>query len=361
MRLAYQPLFRIRLRHAYYTDGISRNDFSLVPTPACRTLLDQYGLVFRPGADGGALYASVEPDSSPATLLKPLGDDNLRLAFLLTPLQPQVLNMTHLPRHKPRREVFYFDNLRDDQTNGRLHLSDSIADARLGAPLRLLTAPAYSYRFDPPVNAATLNLTDRFANPVHTVSFRLPKPDDLISEYRLDLSGVSKLTAGRYHLSDDHGGGEDFYYDPGLFGHDVLGIMEIFSRTDRLTPDQSNRVPNAYCFLDGAALTGLDAYTLQFERRATIWRYVVTKQYPANDITLDGLTVTGPVTFTKTTTGERALFTSVDPVPFQQTPRGIVLQHDGTKLRDLPNPSPTAPLQAHGNGAGLLSAVYASV
>jgi hypothetical protein len=170
-----------------------------------------------------------------------------------------------------------------------------------------------------------------------------------MTEYRLDLAAIGRLAPGRYSIADDHGRTNPIYYDPGVDASRPAGIIEIFSRTEALTPDQSDRVPASYRFLSGEQLTGFDAYHLQLDALATTWRYVVTKKYTANPITLDQLAIDGPISFAKSVSGDRAVFTSDAVVRFSETPSGLKLKAGAQEVLDLPDPDERIVL---GDGGG---------
>ncbi len=353
MRIAFKPLFRIRLRHSFYATGHSVRDFAVEPGAATRRTLSDHGLVFRRLADGCAVYGEVEPGSDPLRLLRPLGDDALRLTFLLQPANPYLLNISELPEHRPGRSVFYFNNLRDDQEGGDLHLGDSVADARVGDAIRLVTGETCTYRFASPVHDAVLVLFDLFDNTVFATSFSLPDPAATTSEYRLDLRQAGHLVPGRYTLRDDRGGGESFYYDPEIFANRPFGAIEIFSRTD---------VAPAYRFLSGDQLLGVRDYVLRIESRATRWRYHVVKKYSANGFPLDALAISGEIAFHKIVDAERAIFTSTVPVPLSERRQALALQgEDGSPVRNLPNPAADTPLQADAAPGSFISEMYVYV
>lgn len=363
MRTVFRPLFRVRLRHSFYASGRSRGDFLAAPAAATRRALARHGLIFRPLADGWAVYAEIEPDSSPERLLRPLGADGLRLTFLLLPANPHLWNISELPEYRPSRSVFYFNNLRDDQDGGRLYLGDSVAGERLGEALPLVAGGIYTHRFAAPVEAASVTLADLFGNPVATISFALP-PGTSTSEYRLDLTAAGRLAPGRYSASDDHGGSAVFYYDSEIFAGRPFGAVEIFSRTDTLTPDASDLVPAAYRYLDGDQLSGVD-YSLQLERRSTTWRYHVVKKYSVDGFALEDLEITGDVAFDPPSVdSERAVFTSTAAVPLAESRRDLALTTTTSppeKIRDLPNPAAATPLAAEGSPPGFVSEIYVYV
>jgi hypothetical protein len=358
MKTAYRSLVRVKLRHGFYASGESVIDFRVEPNAETAQRLSDFALVPRRTPDGVALYAEIEPDGNPPRLRRPLGRKPLRLQLLLLTQSPYLGNISSLPEHRPGRSLFYFNNLRDDRTSGRLHLGDSVAGQRVGTAISLIASDTHSYRFPTEVEAAVLTLKDIFGNPMATIPARFPEP---VSEHRVELGDIEGLVPGRYLLSDDHGGSESFFYDPALGSRRPLAVIEIFSTTEALTPDQTNRVPAAYRFLDGEELTSVGDYVLQLEPRSTTWRYNVIKKYTSNTVTLAGLTITGPVGFTKSLESDRAVFTSSADVALSETERALVLMHSGTKICALPNPSAATSLQEGTSAGALVSEMYVYV
>ena len=95
-------------------------------------------------------------------------------------------------------------------------------------------------------------------------------------------------------------------------------------------------MPVGYRFFSGDSLTGFDSYHLHFEARATTWRYIVTKKYDNSGITLDQLAIDGPLSFGKSVSGIRAVFTSDAAVRFSETPRGLKLKAGNKEIRPFP-------------------------
>ena len=349
MRIAYRKLFRIRVRHGWYANAETRGDFELAPTESTAALLDAVSLRTRRYPDGLTVFGEVEPDGNPPVLVQPLGSDALRFAFELRALNPALLNIAELPSFNPGRSVFCFDNLREEIDSGRKLLGDSVASARIGTPVHLVTGGMYTHEFTAPVTSATIRVLDRFGAQIASLDARSPQPSTLLTEYRIDLAAIPKLVPGRYTIADDHGGSAAIYYDSGLDASRPLGVIEIYSRTEPITPDNSNRVPAGYRFFSGNSLTSFDSYHLQFEALATTWRYIVTKKYDNNGITLDQLAIEGPLSFGKSVSGMRAVFTSDAEVRFSETQRGLQLKAGKKEIRDLPDPGETPVL---GRGAG---------
>jgi len=349
MRVVYRKLFRIRVRHGWYANAETRGDFELAPTESTAALLDAVSLRTRRYPDGLTVFGEVEPDSNPPALVRPLGSDALRFAFELRAVKPALLNIAELPGFNPGRSVFCFDNLHEEIDSGRKLLGDSVANARIGTPARLVTGSMYTHEFTAPVHSATIRVLDRFGAQLASLDARSPQPPARLTGYRIDLSAIAKLVPGRYTIADDHGASNAIYHDPGLDASRPLGVIEIYSRTEPITPDNSNRVPAGYRFFSGDSLTGFDSYHLQFEALATTWRYIVTKKYDNNGITLDQLAIDGPLNFGKSVSGMRAVFTSDAAVRFSETPRGLKLKAGNTQIRDLPDPGERTVL---GRGAG---------
>jgi hypothetical protein len=339
MRVVYRKLFRIRVRHGFYANAETHDDFELVPTASTLALMAAASLRVRRHPDGLTVFGEVEPDSDPPTLLRPLGADALRFAFELRAVNRNLLNIAELPGLQPGRSVFCFDNLRQEVDAGRKLLGDSVAGARIGAPARLVTRSVFTHEFGAPVASATIGVFDRFGAELASLDAGSPQAAALLTSYRIDLAAIPKLVPGRYTILDNLGGASAIYYDPGLDASRPLGVIEIYSRTESNTPDHSNRVPPSYRFLSGDALTGLDPYHLQFDALATTWRYIVTKKYDNNGVTLAQLAIDGPLGFAKRMDGTtRAIFISDAAVRFSETPRSLKLKAGNKEIRDLPNP-----------------------
>jgi hypothetical protein len=327
---------------------VADGDFDIRPTTSTARLLMELGLRVRKTPDGLVVYAEVEPASAPPTLLRPVGLDSIRLVFELRARNVLLLNVADLPPRQAGRSVFAFDNLRDDEESGRLHLGDSVAGVRTGDAVKLVSRNSYTHTFATPTAAATLAITDRFGARAATVDAVSADVGTPMTEYRIDLSALD-MQAGRYRLDDGLGTVTNFYYDLDLDASRPLAVIDVYTHTTTVTPDATNRVPNAYRFLSGDTLTGFDAYYIQFEPLATTWRYIVTKKYDTNGIALTDLSIDGPISFSGSVSGTRAVFTSSTAVSLSATARGLRLMKDATDpVRELPEPGLSTPL---GRGA----------
>lgn len=354
MIIRYGALFTVTLRHDFYGDGLCP-DLVATPSPASARRLRNYGLVFRPREHGFAVFGELDPTADPPELLRP-PDGALVLTVVLRLKDRTFVNITDLSAGEMEGRIYYLNNLRDDTSDGRLFLGDSVDDARLGEPVTLVASRVH--RYTPGAAAADLaiEVRDLFGNTRYASSFSF---DDAVSEIELDLSRLSGFEHGLYTISDDQGGSERIYFAPELFGSDGFAIIEIFSRTDTLTVDASDQVPAAYRFLSGSQVAAVD-YTVGFEARATTRRYVVTKKYDSSTVELNDLTIDGG-TFTMTTDTDEVTFESDAPVALSQTGEDYDLHDNGTKLLDLPNPGRSTPLQEGPTPGSYTSEVYLNV
>lgn len=93
MSPGYVPLFSVRFRHGFYTDGAC-TDLGAIPTPAAAALMTKFGLLFRAAAAGFDVYASTA--RLPA-MARYIGSDWAWLSFLLVPTNPGFIGLTQLP------------------------------------------------------------------------------------------------------------------------------------------------------------------------------------------------------------------------------------------------------------------------
>ena len=369
MRIAFKRLFGIRVRHGWYPDGSTAGDFDVVPSPSTAVLLDELGLRVRRHGDGVTVFGEVIPDSAPPVLRRPLGAISFRFAFELRARNTALLAITDLPAYHPARTIFSFDNLREEIVSSRPLLGDRVAGARIGAPVTLVTGGAYLHQLGAASAAALVTVRDRFARVVATIEARSPDPAVPMTQVRLEPAAIAAMVPGRYDITDDHGGASGIYYDPGLAESRPAGVIEIYLRTDGLTPDATDRVPAPYRFITAAgAVAGIAPYYLQLEPLATTWRYRITKQYTSNPVALDQLIISGPVPFTGSVSGDHAIFTSDSTMRLSAAPRGVQLLKRAAAVgdpddpvRDLPHPDLTTPLGAVAALPNFVSDMFVSV
>lgn len=342
MKSFFHPLLRLRLRHDFYAEGVSTADFVVDAEAGTARLLEQRGFWTRRESDGAVIGAEVEGGST-SLLRRSLPGDGLQLILLLFPRHGHLYSITQLPKYQPGRQIFAFDNLRLDPQSGdgSLFLGDAVAGARLGPPIALVTRTLV-FPFAAPVEATAVRVRDRFGGLVAERSILAPAPG--ASEARIDLAELG-LRAGRYRAEGDDGAPIDFFYLPGSFERPFAAV-ELWSRTDHITPDGADQVPAQHRFLDGDTIQDIGDFVLALPGRATRWQYDVVKKYTSNGVTLAELTLESPAAdFTKTVTADRAVFTSTLDVALRERPVPLVLKRSGTELLRLPSPRAQTPLE----------------
>lgn len=358
MRTAYARFFCVRIRHSFYANGRSTEDFRVEPSASTRRLLDEHGLRFVPSPDGFSVAGEIEPDTRRATTGVPpvpveprpigfVGTEQLRMRFYMVSVSPYVETITDVGSHRPGRTLFYFDNLRLDLDEGRLHLGDSVAAKRLGDPVELASSSTYTFPLDPAVRSADFTIRDAFGNTFEAGRLTVPDDQPPAVEHRIDLDRIEKLLPGRLVVSGTPGDDRAIYYDPEIFGTRPFGVLEIFSGTTDLTPAGTDMVPEPYRMFEGTRLRGVDDFHLQLEARATLWRYHVIKKYDLDaGLNIASLEIDDGSAFTATGSGpDLVVFESNAPRVLSEEPAGLELKHGGGKrVRTLPSPGPTTPL-----------------
>jgi len=235
---SYQPLCRVVMRHAYFTDG-SLRELATAPTPATAERLRRAGLLFRSQADGFVVLCT-------SAGLPPVALQSVfPLVFSLVPRDPYFANYSDLP---------------------------------------LLVGPAHTYCLGPPAEAGSLALqtgavvgaADQL--PLRPLVFRQPVPAAtdlvLLSRYPggpvlqqlVVPAGASAIAldlrpwgSGRYHLQ-------------------IGSELVLFYADDYLAVTR----PWGLLTLDATVLaTPGVSYTLSFAARPTYWQYnLVARRLP---------------------------------------------------------------------------------
>lgn len=367
MKISYQTLCRLKLQHSYYSDSRIDGAFRVWPTPACQDMLDHYHILFRQTDNGFSLFVKVVPETTPAQLFQQLNSETLKLSFWLEASNPLLLSISALPARHCGEDLLYFDNLSDHRiapaAESLLYLHDTSLNSKPGDVLRMVVNSVYTYRFTTPVTEAVLILKDRFDKTVETITINGTEP---ISQYRINLTDIQSMFPGRYTLMDDQGGSSEIYYDPGLMGKPVFGLIDLYNTTQNITTDNSEQVPDAYRFLSlNNTLIQESAYTLKIASQETTWRYIVTKKYANNGIELNQLIVkdsSSMVTFEPEPDADdkHIIFTAQKGLALKEIRKPIVLEQKSpsNKIRDLPNPTFSTALQKFSGLTDFSSDIY---
>lgn len=329
-------MLRLQIRHSYYKDGESREDYTLQPSAATADLFRRLGFLFRATPNGAVIYAEVRPDSDPAELRTAIGQDALQVTLLLYQQNPRLEQYTALPPHRPAATVFYTANLRSDVAESRFYLTDPSTGKRLGDAIELVTSPNLVLVI-PSEAPKIMSFTNIFGKKWDPIPFQVTQHSAGSTELCLDLTRVAGLIDGRYTISDDRGNEHEIYYSRTPVGGSLLGIVELFSRTESLSLDGSDRVPAEYHFISGETVNPI-TYWLEFKALATVWRYRVTKRFAKAPTQLDTLSIAGNFLFTRTLQDQCAVFTSEGVIPLTEKPQQLELQRSGTTIQTLPDP-----------------------
>jgi len=354
MIIKYDILFEVEVRHAYYAETCAL-DFDIEPTPECAELLSRLGFVFRRSNCGFKIFVQVVPETNPAQLANPPGVGSLKFTFMMSPRNAYFGGISEIAAYKPSRQLFYFCNLYEDIEDNRRYLGDHIDGARVGIPISFIKTDELNYTFPNPVNSASFTLEDIFGNnyQLEKAEFSFPNPSDETSSFQHKLGAIPGMKSGRFLMNDSEAGSQAFYYNPALYGKDIFGIIEIFTNTNDFTNPPNNLVPETYRFIENNALSGKGKYTIGFEASQIKWMYVCRKNQgnTGNGISLENLTIEGPVLFSKSGGDdiEERRILSDDPIVASDQQVNIILKHNGIKIRALPNPAMGSALKTENN------------
>jgi hypothetical protein len=262
MKIIFEPLFAVEIYHFYYTSTFSE-DFVVVPTAACRRLLQNYALIFRSNAKGFAVfYEAFEDDSRNLHPIRPIAED-VRFSFRLQSKNPYLINFSDLPLDLAKRTIYYLHNRHDNPQNNELLLSADTVAAFVSQQDALKLAPlVFQYHLESSNPTAQLKILDEWSNSVITETKTVVEG---VVDYPVDLRG---LGPGKYTLTIDGVQKEQFYAAEELSGQNVFGLIDIL---------RHDSVPAAYQFTNPAQNHDVAAktYAVKINTRKTFWRYYV--------------------------------------------------------------------------------------
>jgi hypothetical protein len=260
----------VRFRHDYYQDG-SCPDLRVAPTTATLALLDARRLRFSPRLDGFSLIGPVEVDGAghaqPRFPLEP-GD---RLVFGLALASPDFVYFTDLPMEEGGGRRYL---LRNRQGTSRL-----TADLAAGSIDRVrLAGRQFSVRVPRTAISSSVAVDDETGARLAVAKVPPFRGDESEVTFSLgEFSGLAQVRDGDNFLV------ETVFVDADLVRMGVFGALEL-RPLDGSWPPQ--RVENGKRTVDTLA------FSVDFRRRATRWRYHVVTQKDRADV--DTLTIQYP-------------------------------------------------------------------
>jgi len=251
----YHQLFRIDVKHDYFTDGVLRG-FAIEPTPYTQQLMRQYDLRLQNHAEGITIYCGLEEGASMTTSLSGL----YNLCFLLKIQDPSFINYTDLPLLGQEGKKYYFSNNGLEQEAGlstkRLQKA-AFVSGQDGLPFHPLF-----YQHLLPKNTEKAQFTlkglgqnavdqDQVAEWNFIPEEKKPGETEPIKASVLQL-GFTKSPWGKYELNIS---GEESL---------VFGVMP------------GDIMPSTFAMIEiMPQLENFDQYEISFQARKTSWRYYI--------------------------------------------------------------------------------------
>ncbi len=294
MRRAYKLLFRVRLLHGYYTNGIS-HDFSVVPTPeTARWLKDNY-MLFRIDDTGFRIFYTADTKNTPDAPFIPF--DAIRLRFMLLLENPgKFFNITDLTIDG---KVCKSGNIVEFVNNGTV-------SGDLNQHLIQKAEPGiFTYEFPQVVSPASASIgkLEVFDEQNEQISIsdpdtHFPDPDEIHHTpdgrffYPLDLTsypvGVYKFKS---YVDDANEAEERIYLDGQLKKMSVFGMVHIDLPASSLLFDPGEEPAWTYTAPD---------YNARFSAKTPYWRYLmIMKNEPVGTLPYAVIDEKNEYTFTQ--------------------------------------------------------------
>jgi len=328
----------VTVRHSYYNaSGFICPGFRIVPTVASASLMSSLGLLLKYESSGfSVLLDALRADSFADQLLMQSPPDSqsdddtcVRLSFTLTATNENFVNITDMPIDvNPTSTCFYLSNTTARQeSDGTVRLNPH----GVGRPLQLTGA---QYCVDSGSRFVEFELLDISGITVIPPPYPPPLPPGAPpGPTYLDLSRLpeDKYTL-KYSVSSPMLSGMD---GPGpqeerefLYMYSAPGSMFFLDLTMTQPADVVAGVyPVASLARDPEAVVTQVHYFIEFEARATVWRYyIVSTGEPLSDLQIvtvspvqsPPIAFSGPIEVTLPNECQAFLFTSTSPVPLQE-------------------------------------------
>ena len=260
MRLfKYKELFKLSIKNEYYRSGYSP-DFSIIPSRQCEKLLKDHGLKMKAMPHGAVVYGEVGQDNNDDKLFRGFSKE-VTFVFLMKLNNPFFVNFTDVPIQQERHRVYYFNNLTNHASDGKLFLvnKEEIPKVTDNAARITLSPEIYTYTCSGTGEEKTGTLS--FVGEGLSIDQTIGNTN---GEFRFQFD-LSRYNQGRCRFTVD-GQSERFYLAKELYREDIFGIIEIAVKSS---------VPANYRFVDADDTITMKEYVIPFTNRSTIWRYLV--------------------------------------------------------------------------------------
>ena len=327
IHIKYKLLFEMEMLHGFYRSG-KCPDFILVPTQACKILLNSFGLRFLPTTFGGQVYTKINTDE---TIKRPLIEGSC-FSFSMVLKNPSFENFSEINTTKLRGSHYYFNNLANNLSADSFPLlvANSTLKVVSDADLLPFTSQSFSYKHES--TAPLQNSSLQFIDSGEVFSQSLNNHNNIFN-FSYDLK---KSNGGRAKFFVEEVEKTAIYVQPANESPNVFGLIEIFYKSS---------MPTEYQFQNSNLTLASKSYKISFANRATRWRYIISKKF---NKTLTGVVVGktngNPIPFTALPNppADQFIMASNQPVLLQEDPvAGIQLrdQTDKVLIAHLPNPS----------------------
>lgn len=327
IQIRYKLLFEIEILHGFYRTGRCP-DFKLVPTEACKSVLNSFGLRFLPTAFGGQVYAKVNPDE---TIKSPLVE-GCRFSFSMMLNNPHFGNFSMVNTLKPRGSHYYFNNLTSNLSPDSFPLLVSNGVSKVVSDTDLLPFVSHSFSYTHENTADVQDSSLQFPDSGEVFDQSLNNHNNIFHfSYNL-----SKSSGGRARLLVEEVERASMYVLTSNDPKDLFGMIEIFYKAS---------LPAEYQFQNNNLTLSSKSYKIAFANRATRWRYIIDRKFNQGvSQVVVGKTNGSPIPFTAVPNppSNHFILASNQPVALQEDPiTGIQLrdQTDKVLIANLPNPA----------------------
>jgi hypothetical protein len=130
IQIKYVLIFEVEFLHDYYSDK-SCNDIKVIPSAACRTVLQQHGLRFIASPGRFKVFAKVTEKNGKNFINSTL-PENSAFSFLLVLDNNSFQTFTRLDLKADQKAHFYFNNLLNNKQGDTLHLAADTTEKKVG-------------------------------------------------------------------------------------------------------------------------------------------------------------------------------------------------------------------------------------
>jgi hypothetical protein len=356
IQLKYVMIFEVEFLHDYYSNKIC-DDIRVIPTAACRTVLQQHGLRFIVSSGRFKVFAKVTERNGKNFINSPLPENSV-FSFLLVLSNSAFQTFTRLDLKADQKDHFYFNNLLNNKQGDTLHLAADTAEKKAGNK-DLIQFEKGSFQFTANADVPEKNIKIEYTD-TGAVFQQILNDSENISrkQFSFDLSG---MPTGRAALKNGAATEEKFYVANTADPQGVFGVIEIFYRQGLNATYQFLEKDNA----SGNFHVKGKRYSIHFANRQSVWRYNVAKKFNKNVASISIKKENGTtIEFENAPGGTENLFVfaSKTPLAFTDKPVSGIQLIDGasneTIIGHLPNASLFALKEENGK---LFSDIYITI